>query len=104
MIKNSSLPPSGKFTVKTACPICLTMILPPAPRRQTSTALSTRLQRTTKARLLCIVAVQVEALRRVLDVEGCDGRVVRDLLYDKIGLSTAIDIGPVSVEHSARNR
>lgn len=29
VIKNSSLSPSGKLTVRTACPICLTMILPP---------------------------------------------------------------------------
>lgn len=48
--------------------------------------------------------VQEDTLRRVLDVEGSDGRVVRDLLYDKIALSAAIDVWPVSVEHSARER
>ena len=50
------------------------------------------------------MAVEVDAFRWVLDVEGRDGRVVRDLLYEKVGLPASIDVWPEPVKQSTRNR
>ena len=57
-----------------------------------------------EARLLRRVSLEGEALRGVGDVVCRDGRVVRDLLDDKVGLPTTVLIGPETVEQPTQGR
>ena len=51
-----------------------------------------------EASLLSRVTLEGKTLGRVADVVCGDGRVVRDLLDDEVGLPTAVLIGPKTVE------
>ena len=51
-----------------------------------------------EAGLLGVVADETEPLGLVLDDVGGNGRVVRDLLDEQVGLAAAVLVGPVSVE------
>lgn len=51
---------------------------------------------------LRIMALQREALGGILYPVSCDGRVMRDLLDNEVGLAAVVEIWPVSVEKPAR--
>lgn len=51
-----------------------------------------------EASLLSRVTLEGKTLGRVADVVCGDGRVVRDLFDDEVGLPTAVLIGPKTVE------
>ena len=103
VMRNCSFAPPGRSTVSTACPICFTMMLPPAQSKYLDYIAGRGGRRTREGRLLRAVALEDEPLGRVRDVVRGDGRVVRDLLDDEVGLSAAVDVGPVAVEQSAGN-
>ena len=57
---------------------------------------------TAEARLLRVVALEMDTLCGVGDVVRCDWGVVRDLLDDEVRLAAVVVRGPVTVEESTR--
>ena len=54
--------------------------------------------RTTEARLLRTVTLEGDPFRPILDVICSDRRMMRDLLYYEICLSSPVDVWPIAVE------
>lgn len=55
-----------------------------------------------EARLLRVVADQLEALRHILDDVGGDWRVVGHLLNEQVSLATTVLVGPCAIEQPVR--
>jgi len=90
----------GGEIVKTACPICLTMIAPAVYRVVKDIGREICDGHTTKACFLSIVSNQSQAFRFILDDIGSDGWVMRDLLDKELSDATSIRVWPSAIKDS----